>query len=166
MAILGLLDPKTVSLLWADPDRASEIADMHAMIFDKPWDVESMRNLLAHPGAMSLIAKVRMDDEREGSALKAGFVLAQLTADEAEILSIGVLDEYQGRGLGKIMMQGLLRAAKIAQAEKLFLEVAEDNRAARRLYNGFQFKKVGERQDYYSRSNGEKVDALVLSRTL
>lgn len=163
MASLGMLDPTTVSLLWADPERASEVADMHSLLFEKPWTVEDMRKLLEHPTAMSLVATVR---EERGNMLahKAGFVLAQLAGDEAEILSIGVLDEFQGRGLGHIMMDGVVRAAKNAGAGRVFLEVAKDNRPAHRLYSKLGFAEVGQRDDYYARAEGERVDALILAK--
>ncbi len=168
MATLGMLDSKMVSLLWADPDRAEQVADMHAALFDKPWDTVAIQKLLAHPGAMSLIAKV--SDNMSGLAQivprDAGFVVAQIAADEAEVISIGVLEEFQGRGLGRIMMEGLIRAAAIAEAQRLFLEVAEDNRPARRLYESLNFSEVGRRAEYYTRNSGEKVDAVVLARDL
>ncbi|MGH1418989.1 MAG: GNAT family N-acetyltransferase [Hyphomicrobiaceae bacterium] len=160
-----MLEEKSVSLLWADPDRAKKIADMHALLFEKAWKLDDMRALLAHPAAMSLVAKVR-DAKTLDKPVNAGFVLAQLAADEAEIISIGVLEEFQGRGLGRIMMQGLIRAATIAEARRLFLEVAEDNRSADRLYKSLNFTEVGRRPGYYSRDGGGKVDAVVMARDL
>ena len=165
MASLGMLDPKTVSLLWADPDRADDVSDLHARLFKKAWSGEDIEPLLANPGAMSLIAKVR-ESTQQNIPRNAGFVIAVLAADEVEVLSIGVLEEFQGRGLAKIMLQGLVRAAKKAEAQKIFLEVAEDNRAANRLYRGMGFKEVGRRTAYYKRENGDHMDALIFSRML
>jgi len=34
--------------------------------------------------------------------------------------------------------------------KKVFLEVSVDNIKAQRLYEKFEFKKIGERKDYYS----------------
>ena len=50
--------------------------------------------------------------------------------------------------------------------EALFLEVAEDNEAARSLYQKFSFATVGRRPNYYRRRYGPSVAALTLRRTL
>lgn len=47
-------------------------------------------------------------------------------------------------------------------ATRLFLEVAEDNAAARALYDRLGFEPAGRRPRYYSRPNGPAVDALLL----
>ena len=62
-----------------------------------------------------------------------GFVLAQLAADEAEILTIGVAKDWQRKGIGRRLVEGVARAAQRAEAKKLFLEVAADNDAAMEL---------------------------------
>ena len=47
----------------------------------------------------------------------------------------------------------------------MFLEVAEDNAAARDLYERQGFRPVGRREDYYRTASGT-VAALVLRRDL
>lgn len=155
----------TVSLLWADPNAAAEVADMHATCFDKSWDFAEMEALLAHPAAMSLVCKVRPSNN--GAHPKnAGFVLGQLAADEAEILSIGVLPGFRRRGLAQRMMEGVMRAARLAEAKRLVLEVSAANAAASALYGQLDFETVGRRERYYTNSDGTKSDALILARTL
>ena len=60
----------------------------------------------------------------------------------------------------------LLEAAMTYAAEQtieaLFLEVAEDNLAARHLYQKFGYAIVGRRSKYYRRRYGPSVDALTL----
>ena len=93
----------------------------------------------------------------------AGFVLAQLAADEAEILSLGVAVKWQRHGLGRRLIEGLIRAAQRAEARRLFLEVNAGNLAALKLYESLDFKKVGLRPRYYKRDGQPPVDALVLA---
>ena len=83
--------------------------------------------------------------DREPRAL-AGFVIGHIAADEAEILSIGVAPEWQRRGIGRQMVEGLVRAARRAEVKRLFLEVAADNEAAAALYKSLGFKKTGARK--------------------
>jgi [ribosomal protein S18]-alanine N-acetyltransferase len=154
------LDPNNISLLWASPDRVGDIAALHARLFDPPWDDESITQLVEHPAAAAFVAQVR-----EPKSL-AGFIIGQIAADEAEILSVGVAPEWQRRGIARHMIEGLTRAARLAEVKRLFLEAAADNTAAIKLYNSLGFTAVGSRKDYYRRPNGQPVDAVVLALTL
>jgi len=55
-----------------------------------------------------------------------------------------------------------VRAAALG-AERMFLEVAEGNVAARALYARAGFSEAGRRRGYYSRNDGSREDALVLA---
>ena len=150
---------KHISLLWAAPERAGEIAELHGRLFDEKWSEASIKSLLEHPASTSLIAVAG-----DPKTIK-GFVIAQLAADEAEILSIGVAPDWQRAGLGVRLIEGLIRASRRGEASKIFLEVAEDNAAARALYAKLGFKQIGRRKGYYKRPMGN-VDALTLALQL
>lgn len=157
-------DPKFVSLVWVGPERALELAELHARVFSPAWNEASMQDTLSHPGSTAFLARVR--DGAEALPEPAGFVMGQLAADEAEILTIGVLPKFQRRGVGTLLIEGLARAAKRAEAKRLFLEVAADNQAAFALYRSCGFTAVGMRKGYYTRTDGEPQDALVLALAL
>jgi ribosomal-protein-alanine N-acetyltransferase len=153
-------DANLVSLLWAGPEAASEIAAMHGRLFDQPWDTPSVYRLLEHPGSTALIA-------RHGfPKTSVGFVMGQIAADEAELLSIGVVESWQRLGLGSRLLLGLTRALERAQVRRLHLEVAADNTAALALYEAHGFSRSGLRKNYYQRPGGGSVDALTLARGL
>lgn len=158
------LDPRLVSLVWAGPDRAVEFAEMHSRLFNPPWTSDSLTNTLSHPGCTAFLARVR--DGVDALPEPAGFIVGQLAADEAEILTVGVLPRWQRRGVGKLLVEGLARAAKRAEARRLFLEVAADNQAAFALYRGLGFTAVGLRKGYYERPGSEPQDALILALPL
>lgn len=151
------LDARHVSLLWASPDRTADVAKLHAELFNPAWDEKAIQKLLEHPAAAALIATAGASRE------PAGFVIAQLAADEAEILSVGVGAQWQRQGLGRRLIEGLLRAARRAEARRLFLEVSIDNVAALRLYKSLDFRRVGVRPKYYKVPGHEPVDALILA---
>lgn len=155
-------DVKFVSLLWADPERANEIAILHARVFTPAWDEPAIKALLEHPAATSLVAVAGLEKEKA----TVGFILGQLAADEAEIISIGVAPDWQRKGLGAKLVQGLARACARGDAKRLFLEVAEDNPAAIGLYRKAGFAEVGRRKAYYERPGAAAVDALILSLIL
>lgn len=158
------LDPKFVSLVWVGPERALELSEMYVQLLSPAWSEASMQETLSHPGSTAFLARVR--DGADALPEPAGFVIGQLAADEAEILSIGVLPKFQRRGVGTLLIEGLARAAKRAEAKRLFLEVAADNQAAFALYRRCGFTAIGMRKGYYNRTNGEPQDALVLALIL
>ena len=150
------MDPRHVSLLWALAENAAEIAKVHGELFSEAWDQNAILDLLERPGATPLIARAN------GLAPIAGFIFGQIAADEAEILSIGVRQPFQRRGLGRHLIEGLIRSARKAEVNKLFLEVAADNVAALGLYNGMGFKEAGRRKGYYQRPGGA-CDAITMA---
>lgn len=155
------IDLKYVSLLWAGPEQAPIIAALHAELFKPAWSEESIFALLDHPASTAFAAMV-------GGAPKVcvGFVMAQLAADEAEILTIGVAPAWQRKGVGRKLVEGVARAAQRAEAKKLFLEVAADNDAAMELYRRAGFLGTGLRRGYYERSGAPPVDAVTLALRL
>ncbi len=151
---------KHVSLLWAAPERAAELAAVHKRLFTPPWDEAAIAALLEHPASTSLVAVAG-----EPKAV-VGFVIGQLAADEAEILSVGVAPDWQRTGLGRMLIEGLIRAVRRGEAKRLYLDVAEDNAAAIALYNSLGFAVSGRRKAYFDRPGGPAVDAVLLALPL
>ncbi len=133
------------------------VAALQAASFDEIWGREGLAKLWATPGAFALLGLVPGSD----GDLPAGYVLARMAADECEILSIGVAASARRRGVGRTLVAAILAEAAARGARRLYLEVAEDNVAARGLYLAFGFRETGRRPGYYRRGGGA-VDALVL----
>jgi ribosomal-protein-alanine N-acetyltransferase len=160
MTAAAPIDPKYVSLLWAGPDQADAVAALHKQLFDPPWDEAGIRALLDHPASTAFVAMI-------GNPKTAvGFVMGQLAADEAEILSIGVAKDWQRKGIGRRLVDGLARAVARAEVKRVFLEVAADNAAAVALYRRLGFTETGRRKGYYERKGKPPVDALRLTLTV
>ena len=152
--------PRDLSLLWALGEHSAEIANLHSAIFEKGWDEASVGRMLGHPGSVAMLAM-------SGTPRTlVGFVLAQVAADEAEILSIGVAADRQRQGIGARLVEGAQRAAKRAGATRMFLEVAPSNTAALALYGRTGFRATGVRKDDYTKPDGSTEDAVVLSADL
>ena len=134
-----------------------EMARIHALSFDDAWNGIMLRRILAMPGASGIAAK---------SDLRwtlSGFALFRIAADECELLTLAVAPEMRGSGIGSLLLEGAMTRAHRSGASSLFLEVAEDNGAARRLYDRRGFRPVGRRTGYYSRPSGSPVDAVTMS---
>ena len=133
---------------------AEALAALHAAAFDAPWNAAALAELLAQPGAI-LAAEPG-----------EGFILLRAAADEAEVLTLAVRPEARRRGLGgRLVETGVARAAAMG-AERVFLEVADDNAAALALYARHGFREVGRRRRYYARPDGTRRDALLLALNL
>ena len=115
------VDYKHVSILWASPEHAAELAELHARLFPQPWDAASFQRLLAHPGSTSFLARIGQPPKSKAETV--GFILGQLAADEAEILTLGVRADRQRHGIARRLVEALARAAKKAEARRLHLEV-------------------------------------------
>ena len=126
------------------------LAAIHAEAFDAPWDAASLTALLASPGVFAV-------EEADG------FILIRVVADEAEILTLAVRPAARRSGLGARLVEAAMVRAAALGAERMFLEVAEDNVAARALYTRAGFVEAGRRRGYYARTDGSREDALVLS---
>lgn len=134
----------------ADP---SVLAGLHATAFGAPWSRDEFADLLRQPGVLALVEP-------------DGFILIRVVLDEAEILTLAVRPEARRAGLGgRLVGRGALAAAQ-AGAVRLFLEVAEDNTAARALYDRAGFGMIGRRKAYYAAADGARTDALVLGLDL
>ncbi|MBF0333943.1 MAG: GNAT family N-acetyltransferase [Alphaproteobacteria bacterium] len=152
--LAGARRPRAGSaVIEAGAAHATLLSIVHGRCFAPGWDETEMAALLAMPGTFALVAP---DDE------PAGFVLARQAADEAEIVILCVLPEARGAGLGRRLLDSTIDRLRADGAASLFLEVARNNMAALRLYEGFGFVQVGLRPRYY----GDAVDALVLRLNL
>lgn len=145
-----------------EKDDAAIAATLHRMRFARPWGDDEFDSLLSQDPVFGFLALM----EGATGRTAGGFVLARAMAGEAEILTIGVDERFARAGLGWRLMQAALREAKMRGAEDIFLEVDEDNAAARGLYAKLGFSKVGERKAYYAAADGRRSTALVMRRDL
>jgi ribosomal-protein-alanine N-acetyltransferase len=95
-----------------------------------------------------------------------GFILSRRALDEAEILSIAVARAARGQGLARALLGLHLRRLASLGLRAVFLEVEEDNMAARKLYARAGFAEAGRRSDYYVQGRARPAAALVLRRDL
>ncbi|MFO7167097.1 MAG: ribosomal protein S18-alanine N-acetyltransferase [Chloroflexota bacterium] len=82
-----------------------------------------------------------------------------LSVDEGHITTIAVAPEFRGRGIGELLLNGLIDQAISLNADVLTLEVRVSNLVAQQLYVKYGFRPAGTRPRYYT-DNGE--DALIM----
>ena len=98
-----------------------------------------------------------------GDGKVAGFSLHRTVAAEAELLLLAVAPERRRRGFGRGLLDHFIADARAAGAEKVHLEVRENN-AALAMYKAAGFRLVGRRRDYYCGKDGSRFDALTFAK--
>lgn len=100
-------------------------------------------------------------EDASGQLLGWGGLL--IAADQAEVLTIGVVPSAQRRGLARLMLADFYAEARRRGARELFLEVRVDNAAAVALYESERFERIGHRRGYYDHG---RVDGITMRRAL
>ena len=85
------------------------LADIHAACFPaRPWTAEELKALISEPGSLL------------ESQTDKGFALARMTLDEAELLTIAVCPNAQGRGTGRALLEALVARLAAQNVAHLF----------------------------------------------
>lgn len=145
------------------------LAAVHALSFadglgGEVWNAAAFERILALPGTFGTLAMAAGQPGSPPAPL--GFALGRRAVDEAEILTLGVVPTARRRGVARALVAALMVQAAAGGARRLYLEVAEDNRAALALYAQAGLREVGRRPGYYRRADGRpggRVNALVLA---
>jgi len=132
-----------------------DISDLHTIEkiqFSEPWT----RGMLLDE-VTNIDTRRYTVVEDDGKIL--GYLGVMFVIDELHINTIGVLPDYEGKGIGTALMDDAWRDAKERGIQRATLEVAVSNKRAQDLYYRYGFKPVGIRKNYYDKIN---EDALVL----
>ncbi len=131
------------------------LAALHAKAFSatRAWSATEFASLLSHAGTFA-----------HGST--DSFALIRVVVDEAEVLTLATDPAKRRQGLATTALHNGETAACAAGAVAIFLEVAEDNTAAKALYASCGYAQVGRRAGYYQPKDAAPVAALVMRKEL
>ena len=136
------------------PEDAEGVAAVERESFPTPWSREDFWREASNGFACYIVA---LDDMEI-----IGFAGCWISFEEAQVTNIALTSAQRGRGLGKVLMAKLMRAAAERGAERMTLEVRPSNTSALRLYEGLGFAAIGVRKKYYQ-DNDE--DAILMWHT-
>ena len=131
-------------------------AAIHTQSFETGWNAQTLSEYFPPQGLAY--------GALEGDKLM-GFILMGAVSDQADIITIAVLPELRGRGIGKRLVARAEQEAAALGADLIFLEVAEDNDHAIALYKGAGYQPIGKRKNYYRRAAG-RVSAVTMRKDL
>lgn len=142
---------------------APACAEIEQILFpeDSPWSAEAFASEICASHTHCLALETT-DPAREPQLI--GYAILAVGGPshdpEAEIHTIGIIPEWQGKGLSKLLMDPLVAVADRLRAP-IFLEVRTDNRPAVGLYERYDFAIEGTRRAYYQPSG---ADAFTMVR--
>ena len=126
----------------------NELANLHQKCFPhKPWSADAFADL--KKSGCEIIASHN------------GFIVWRAVADEAELITIGVAPDARRTGIGAAMIGIMEGELKKSGVKSVFLEVAENNAPARKLYEQNGYVQIGVRPKYY-----DGIDAIMMKKDL
>ena len=131
----------------------AEVAALEAMCFSEPWSEKSVASELTNPLSLWLVAL-------EGENV-IGYVGSQTVMGWSDMMNVAVHPDHRRLGVGKALIEELIRQLREQGSENLTLEVRTSNENAKALYAGLDFMEVGRRKNYY---HNPKEDALILRK--
>lgn len=81
--------------------------------------------------------------------------------ENIDIGNIFVKEDYRNRGIGSLLLEGLIIFAKEKGKVNITLEVNVLNKYAIRLYEKYGFKKVAIRKGYYKGIDGYLMELML-----
>lgn len=141
--------PRVEQMRWWDIERAAELERL-LFATDSPWTAAMFWSELA-VGHHYVVC-------RDPAAAVIGYAGLARHVDLAEVQTIGVHPDWQGRGIGRALLVELIESAG---DQRVLLDVRTDNRAAIALYRAHGFVRIGLRRRYYQPSG---ADAYTMAR--
>ncbi len=160
-----LVEPMTL-------DDIDQVMEIERIVFPAPWSARAYRYEITENdhSTMLVVRKARTPAgplAHLGSLLGLGAVGPLLgyagfwlLVDEAHICTIAVRPQWQGQGLGELLLVSLLEQGMRLGAGRATLEVRVSNSSARALYEKYGFQIISRRKGYYT---DNKEDAYIMT---
>lgn len=134
-------------------DDLEQVMDIENESFSTPWTESGFFSFLIREDTVFLVA------EEEGRII--GYCGAVKVLDEGDITNVAVMKNRRNQGIGRMLVDALIRETEKAGVSRLFLEVRVSNESAAHLYRKLGFETSGLRKNYYE---SPTEDALVMMR--
>lgn len=120
-----------------------------------PWTMGTLKN---NQGDQYLNLKLSLNNQI------VGFAICHTVLDEATLFNLAIDPAFQGKGYGKLLLQGLIDQLAQRHIQTLWLEVRQSNLTAQKLYDKLGFNQIDVRKNYYPLANGQgREHAIVMA---
>ncbi len=142
----------------AHVSEASAIASMSRLLVEHGlnwrWTPSRVRRSITDKETMVLVASV---DGR-----LSGFAIMKFRDEESHLFLLAVAPKMQRAGVGRALLGWLEKSCRTAGMRHIRVEVRAGNRQARKFYERFGFRFIGQVAGYYDR----RESAIVMVKTL
>ena len=152
-----------------------QVIAIEQVAFSAPWSARAFRFEISQ-NMQSTMLVIRPAPSHEGwlaTSLRRlalthprdvlGYAGLWLLVDDIHVSTLAVHPQWQGRGLGELLLLALLDRGAELEACRATLEVRISNLPAQRLYRKYGFEVVSRRRRYYSDNN---EDAYIMATPL
>ncbi len=153
---LNPIESPAACVMEATAADAKDLAALYAEALPPGWPAHDLAAACAEANRVILKAT-------DGVHLR-GFVILQFAADEAEILAITVAKDWRRLGHAASLLGAAVGVCRSRFISCIYLEVAESNPPARKLYEKFGFLVIGRRENYYRSPSSASETALIMKR--
>ena len=149
----------------ATPEDADIIAEMATKYLTHSWGASEIRKDMEKNPNSRYFVVVRSGKALPGQAYRGesdvvGYISYWTVLAEGEIHDVVVTEELRRRGLGRKLVNHMLRTGRHEGICDFTLEVRSRNEAAIKLYEEFGFRSEGIRKGYYDNED----DAVIMWR--
>lgn len=131
-----------------------EISDIFYSEFDDYWTITMLKQELENLDTYYLVAKINNEIVGIGGVHKI--------LDEMNVNYIVTKKNKRNLGIASQILYNLISFANTKKIKTIMLEVNEKNIFAIKLYEKFQFKKVGLRKKYYNNTD----NAIMMTKNM
>ena len=135
-------------------DDLDEVQAIESDVYPHPW---TRGNFLD-----SLYSGYESWTLRDDSDELIGYLLMMLAVDEAHLLNITVRRDWQGQGVGRMLLDRVVALAVEKRMGSILLEVRPSNQRALAVYERYGFSVIGLRKAYYPAADNAREDAIVM----
>lgn len=139
----------------------AQLAQIESKLFvHDAWSAAQINSLLAQPFNHIIYATDELNQQL------IGYCIYSHIFEDVEILRIGTCLDYQQQGIASQLLTAIAQMCQVAGAERMLLEVREDNYAALAFYQKHGFEQIAVRKNYYDNHDMTKTHALIMQRKL
>jgi len=135
-----------------------EVVAVEQAVYPHPWTRANFADSLSQ-GYQAWVLRAQ---DRE----LLGYFLIMAIVDEAHLLNVAVSGSWQGKGLGRFLLNQSVALARGMGMESMLLEVRPSNVRALQIYQRYGFNEIGRRKGYYPAAHQQREDAIVMRYAL
>ena len=134
----------------ADTSDVKTIAALEKQLFSDAWTETMLADCLQQGHYVISVCEDELCSVN-------GYLITTHIAGEAELLRIGVDPAFRRQGIGRRLMEQLVKLCADRETPDVFLEVRQSNDSAISLYEQFGLTSVGRRKNYYHHPDEDAV---------